>query len=426
MPIASEASPRTNPHLGHIPELDGIRGIAIALVLLIHFWPNVGFWRAGLPLTELGWIGVDLFFALSGFLITGILLDSVERPDYYRRFYSRRAFRILPLYYLFLTTLFLFITYWHGGYYLSRLKTEWGSPIWFFIYLGNIISVQRGTFAPFAPLAPTWSLQIEEQFYICFPFLVRRLREKLWVLLVAIFFFALAWRVLMFVASPANSMIQYAGTFSRADSLAAGGLAAWMIRYARQDVMRRLVTWLMPISICSIIAMYCIAGASSNADFTRTVGFSLNAVTFASLILWAVQRRNQNSTALFRLGPLRFIGRISYGLYLLQLPVQAAVKIITGIPLGSMQRTPMQSLLWLTTAIAVAWISWRFFEGPLLAWGNRWTTAKASAGPVPSERESLPQDGELISTDRPLSASDHATHPALGGNEKHGTLFDYR
>ncbi len=69
----------------HIPELDGIRGIAVGLVLLFHLWPNAGPWTVALPYVKNGWIGVDLFFVLSGFLITRILLDSVERQDYYTR-----------------------------------------------------------------------------------------------------------------------------------------------------------------------------------------------------------------------------------------------------------------------------------------------------------------------------------------------------
>jgi peptidoglycan/LPS O-acetylase OafA/YrhL len=79
-----------------ISELDGIRGYAVGLILIQHFWPNVGYWRVALPLTEMGWIGVDLFFVLSGFLITGILLDSLQRPAYFQRFYNTTGLPNLP------------------------------------------------------------------------------------------------------------------------------------------------------------------------------------------------------------------------------------------------------------------------------------------------------------------------------------------
>jgi len=146
----------------------------------------------------------------------------------------------------------------------------------------------------------------------------------------------------------------------------------------------------MPVSVCATIAMYCIVGVSANHAFTRTVGYSLNAFAFASLILWTVQRRDRSETAVFRLAPVRFLGKISYGLYLLQLPVQAAVKIITGTPLGSVQRTPLQSLFWFATTLVVAWLSWRFFEKPILDWGNRSRAAEVSPGLAAREQELEP------------------------------------
>ena len=129
---------------GHIPELDGIRGFAVGLVLLEHFWPNVGYWRVALPFTDIGWIGVDLFFVLSGFLITGILVDNVERPDYFRRFYVRRAFRIFPLYYAFLILIFGFLAIWHGARDLAKLRTEWGSPYGSFCTLRITLRPRKG------------------------------------------------------------------------------------------------------------------------------------------------------------------------------------------------------------------------------------------------------------------------------------------
>ncbi len=210
-----------------ILELDGIRGFAVALVLLDHFWPNVGAWRVALPVTGMGWIGVDLFFVLSGFLITGILIDNLDQPDYFRRFYIRRGFRIFPLYYAFLILIFGFLTVWNGGRDLIKLRTEWGSPVWFFIYLANFITIAKGIFPVFGPLGPPWSLQIEEQFYFGFPIVVRLVRKRFEVLMIAMLLGSLAWRVLMLIYAPENAMIQYVGTLSRLDALAAGGLAAF-------------------------------------------------------------------------------------------------------------------------------------------------------------------------------------------------------
>jgi peptidoglycan/LPS O-acetylase OafA/YrhL len=120
-----------------------------------------------------------------------------------------------------------------------------------------------------------------------------------------------------------------------------------------------------------MVALYCITGTEIANPFTRTVGYSLNSIAFAALILWIVERRNGLATLPFRLGPIRWLGKISYGVYLLQLPVQSAVKLVMGIPLGSFERTAGQSIVWLVATLAVAWLSWRLFEKPLLNWGTK-------------------------------------------------------
>jgi peptidoglycan/LPS O-acetylase OafA/YrhL len=341
----------------------------------MHFWPNVGIWRAAVPFTNMGWMGVDLFFVLSGFLITGILLDSIDRPDYYRRFYRRRAFRIFPLYYVLLILIVLLLASWRQGFYLAKLKTEWGSPVWFFFFLGNFVSSYRGMLPQIAPLTPTWSLQIEEQFYIFYPFLVQRLRGKVWILLLTLVAAAPIWRVSMLIVYPDNFMIQYASTLSRMDSLAAGGLATIIVRYLEKErenrLLRIVVAWLMPTSFAAIIAMYCSVGIVSGTPVTRTLGYSLNAVAFASLIVWTVQSRNKMQTAPFRLGAVMWLGKVSYGVYLLQLPIQTLVKVITGTGLGSPQRTVGQGILGIAGTLLVAWLSWKLFEKPVLDWGTK-------------------------------------------------------
>ena len=124
---------------GYIAELDGLRGIAILLVLVHHFWPTSGVWEQYGHLPHLGWIGVDLFFVISGFLIGGILLDTKHEPHYFKNFYIRRALRIFPLYYLFLIVVFTLVPMTEGGpYRLTDFIQASGSPLWYFCYLGNM------------------------------------------------------------------------------------------------------------------------------------------------------------------------------------------------------------------------------------------------------------------------------------------------
>ena len=124
---------------GYIRELDGLRGIAILLVTMNHFWPPNGPLGRHAGVAHLGWIGVDLFFVISGFLISGILIDTLDSPNYYRNFYARRSLRIFPLYYLFITFLFVVIPLaQRGTYFHTAFIRESGSPAWYYLYLGNI------------------------------------------------------------------------------------------------------------------------------------------------------------------------------------------------------------------------------------------------------------------------------------------------
>lgn len=381
-----------------ILELDGIRGFAVGLVLLHHFWPNVGLWRIGLPLAEVGWIGVDLFFVLSGFLITGILLDTADRPDYFRRFYIRRSFRIFPLYYAFLISIFGFLAFWRGGSELSRFQAEWGSPVWFFVYLANCVSAAEGIFPIFGPLGPPWSLQIEEQFYVVFPAVVRFLKTKLWAVLSGIMIASLLWRSAGLLYAPGNPMLQYVGSLSRMDALAAGGLATLLLRRMEPDFLRRVIRWVAPLALACLVLLYICSGTEFGAPVTRSLGYSLNAVAFAALILWVVERRNESAAAPFRWGPAAWLGQISYGVYLLQLPVQAAVKMLMRAPMGRPERLPLDSLTWLVATLALAWLSWRWFESPLQRFGHRLTTIETVSAEVPSPPRGRPRAGASVYT----------------------------
>src|SRR6478735_6413135 len=116
---------------GFIVELDGLRGIAILMVMIHRFWPRTGV-GFGADVAGAGWIGVDLFFVISGFLIAGILLDTKGEPGYFRNFYARRVLRIFPLYYLFVIG--TLIAFSHN----AEFRQHAGSPFWYLAYLGNI------------------------------------------------------------------------------------------------------------------------------------------------------------------------------------------------------------------------------------------------------------------------------------------------
>ncbi len=161
-----------------VPELDGLRGLAILLVIICHYVGNanhgaVGKWQYRmLSAFNIGWSGVDLFFVLSGFLIGGILLDQRESLNYFRAFYMRRVFRILPLYYgwtLLFGVLVLAATWLAPGRFPVAYQDLWQVPV-HLLFLQNFwIGMQKW---PWIWFVVTWSLAVEEQFYLVAPLLV--------------------------------------------------------------------------------------------------------------------------------------------------------------------------------------------------------------------------------------------------------------
>src|SRR6267378_3336101 len=162
---------------GHILALDGLRGIAILLVVACHFVSNLHISAAGpawvlVAIAHAGWAGVDLFFVLSGFLITGILVDARGSSSYFKAFYARRALRILPAYYGFLFAIFIVLPLLNLGagdnYMLARQHQGW-----YWLHLTNIM-MAIGEIPGRGPYPNTlfWSLAVEEQFYFIWPAIV--------------------------------------------------------------------------------------------------------------------------------------------------------------------------------------------------------------------------------------------------------------
>ena len=156
----------------HIPVLDGLRGLAVVLVLICHATVlNEVPTAAGkmyLVLARLSWAGVDLFFVLSGFLITGILFDAKGKTNYFRNFYARRTVRIFPLYYAYIALVLFLIPRFAPAidhHFVKRPPVSW--PYW--LYVSNFYQ----TFEPTHHIVfVSWSLAIEEQFYLVWPLVV--------------------------------------------------------------------------------------------------------------------------------------------------------------------------------------------------------------------------------------------------------------
>jgi peptidoglycan/LPS O-acetylase OafA/YrhL len=287
----------------YLPELDGLRGLAILAVVLYHCHPRLqGTWIYGASLW--GWSGVILFFILSGFLITSILLTTRDKPRYFHNFHARRALRIWPVYLLLLVVVYINAPWFIGPSVGEAIKT---AP-----WLAYLFCVQNLFHLALPPaIQPTWALAIEEQYYFVWAPLVYVLRRP-WMLAAA-----LAGAL---IASPlfrhANlHWITPTNTLIHLDGIAWGSLLA--IGMHTLPLGRRTWLWLGIVgSVLGFLAAGTIAGGTAYLDSALAVGF-----TGMVLALIASTGARGFINRMLRSGPLAFYGRISYGLYMMHISV---------------------------------------------------------------------------------------------------------
>jgi peptidoglycan/LPS O-acetylase OafA/YrhL len=361
-----------SPFRGHIAELDAIRAFGMLWVVLAHFWPSERL-RPMYDVWQLGWSAMDAFFVLSGFLVAGILLDTRERPGFFRNFYIRRALRILPLYYLVITALTVAALIHDGGESYRKMADTWGSPAWFFAYVGNIPLAARGAQPPIAGFIPLWSLQIEEQFYLLFPWMVyhlrvSRLRRLLWAMVVV----SPILRIVFYFAIPDNAFPQQVLLPCRMEGFALGGLIAIRFRQGDWNIDTRRLGWLA----LGLLALTVGLGASTAgtqygaSPFNRTLGNSISSFGWACLVVWLIVMRGSARTGWLRNPAVQYFATISYGVYLIHFPVGSLVQVIDGIPAAE----PLgfaHLLIVMALSIAAAAVSWHLLEAPMLRLKDR-------------------------------------------------------
>ncbi len=369
--MASSGAP--SPAKGFIAELDGLRGIAILLVIVHRFWPRsgTGVWADA---AGAGWIGVDLFFVISGFLIAGILLDTRGEPGFFRNFYARRILRIFPLYYLFVGGVLIAFS---GN---AEFREHSGSPIWYLVHLGNIPESMLDNDVPYR-LAPVWSLAIEEQFYLTFPLLVAMVApQRLGRVLVAMIIAAPLIRLGTMLVAPDRERIQYLFTLCRLDTIAVGCLLAVIFRRIDLARYREIIVRSAAAIVC-VAALFALdTGLDRTTPLGRTLGYSVVAFGCASIVALVVLYRGAHETAVLRFAPLAYLGKLCFGLYLLHRPADTIVTALAA-------RAGIDAQLWLlpvklVVAVVLATISWRLIERPFLKLKNLFSSERHPAGVV--------------------------------------------
>lgn len=364
----------------HFPELDGLRGFAALVVVTTHCWfyrGDEGVWILLDRVRDNGWIAMDTFFALSGYLITGILVDSVGRERYWSTFFVRRALRVFPVYYLVMVLLFgvarPLVT--AAGFGLQ----EPVAPAWsHFLYVANFYIADAQRFG-FVPAEISWSLCIEEQFYTVWPFLVALLPRRAFVaFLIALCALSPLVRLIVFDATGGALVPVYVLTWTRMDAVAWGALAALAVRHAGDRE-----RWLPTVHRLAAVAWLAVAVVVACNGFDRqhtvvvAVGYSLTPLATALGIVSMRYGGARFAVRTLSWRPLREVGKLSYAMYLSHVTILTLVNRLpwTRAVFDGYQSNAWISLAHLTfvaaTSLAVAALSWRFFEGPILAAKDR-------------------------------------------------------
>jgi len=369
----------------HVPALDGLRGLAILMVLMDHLARIVTHGVAGSTAARFarcGWVGVDLFFVLSGFLITGILYDTLHARHYFRNFYMRRVLRIFPLYYgVVLGSVVVLPLIWNQAWFDSLLPHGGGrigsslavlrhNQIWLWFYASGL--TQSFHRLDWQMLGHFWSLDVEEQFYLVWPivvFLVGR-RKPLMVVCATVAVASTVLRaVLLRFAS--GTVDVYFFTPCRMDTLALGGLLALAVR-GPQGVRPLLSPAKWSVVVCGILMMLWgwYRRALSHEDWwVQGPGFSVIALFFGGLLVLCLAGPADAGVArLFSRRELRLLGKYSYAMYVFHYLVMLVAtpdglaEMVGSYWLGA----TLYSLMVLALTLGLAFLSWHLYEKQFL------------------------------------------------------------
>lgn len=392
-PAAAPARPMPNIR-GYLPALSGLRGLAVLMVLIFHFVGNVPptnlAERAIVGVTNYGAYGVELFFVLSGFLITGILYDSHQHPRYFRNFYMRRLLRIFPLYYGVLILVFIVAPHIAPlrGPTLDYLVHR---QAWAWLYAVNIYIAKQGTWS-FSYLDHFWSLSIEEHFYFVWPLVVFLLARRPRTLMQVSLATALGAMLARLIGSlmGLSWWTTYTLTPFRLDGLALGAFLAVM---ARQPGGMERLTRTLPLVVKVVGALLALtfiwtrSVSQQGLDLVLPIRAALILMLLACLLVWALIAPDRSATSRFFCSRVMvFLGTYSYGLYVYHhfisyyLTTNRTDLELAGWLGSHTAAVAIQATLGMSASLALAYVSYEVFEKPFLRMKRLFETARQPAG----------------------------------------------
>jgi len=373
-------------HPTMIPGLDGLRAIAFLLVFALH---------AGY--LQIGWVGVQFFFVLSGFLITGILLDmkeSLKPGEYFRKFYGRRFLRIFPLYYFYLllmagvAALLLSIPF-RPNYMQIFLDQVWYAVLYIYDFFFSTIFFQQSHF-----LDHFWSLSVEEQFYIFWPLLIllapEKLSKRLFLSFIVlgpvfrlVFHFIYFSGIFRFFAKEV-SLAVYPLPLSHVDAFAFG---AYISRHSIPRAKEQFFFLLGAVPLIGFTTQYLATGKLGPISafgyplllpeaYQYIWGYTLLNYFFAVTI--QIVARHGMFNKFLDWSPMQYLGKISYGLYVYHFPIIWFSSQFIGHNLDDLSLTPASSLIAFVATLLVASLSYHLMEKPLLGLKDRFFSLKSN------------------------------------------------
>ena len=351
----------------HVPALDGVRGAAVLLVIIYHFANSfyvIGFTNQLFSALRVGWLGVDVFFALSGFLITGILLDTKNSPNYFKSFYVRRILRIFPLYYgAIALVLLLWAVLPAAGVWGQRNGVfSAASPFWTGFFLENLGLALHGPGAT-GVLTHYWSLAVEEHFYLIWPALVwLTSRRQLLAFAVGATVLSIVGRAAMWQQGLDIHAI-FGATPLRLDGLAIGAIAAILMRRERPPSPRLAIAVLVGALAMLALLMHLRGTVEQYDRVLWLFAYPLASIATAAALVGSVG--GGALAQVLSVAPLRWFGRYSYGLYVWH-PIVGVLLFHSRFAILPASPTHWDILLAAVVAMAVnvgaAWLSFNLWE----------------------------------------------------------------
>jgi peptidoglycan/LPS O-acetylase OafA/YrhL len=376
------------------PRLDGLRGVAIALVLVWHYFFNevkLGgdslVARGIQAVLGMTWSGVDLFFVLSGFLIGGILVDHKGSPSFFKTFYIRRLCRIVPVYYALLLA-FVLARSWLGEMATAKWLFADAHTLWSYATFTQTLGMFETGQLGGNWLGATWSLAIEEHFYLVMPLMVFWLpRRCLFPVAAALTCLAVALRIAIVFCAPEHKYINFFLMPCRADALLFGVMGALAFRHqAIREALTRNVKSLYGAWLALLAGVIALGLTRQHfvSDLMFVFGYAWLGLFYLVTLLTCVHERCGFISTVCSSRLLQKLGVISYGVYLFHQPVSG---LLHGCFLGTRPAmndgaSALVTLLALVLTLTLAKLSFTFFEKPIINFGHRfrYQPAPASAG----------------------------------------------